>query len=71
MKNENKQKTSSLNYKWRAAESLIEPVFMKFLRATTIEALPHGLSDELLKIAPIKSTKSKKLATSFKKVGNY
>ena len=71
IKNKNKQKTNSLNYKWRAAESLTERVFMNFVRATTIEALPHGLSNELLKTAHIKSTKSKKFETNLKKVGNY
>ena len=39
----------------------------RFLRAITIEALPHRLSDELLKTAPIESTNSKKFETNLKK----
>ena len=39
---------------------------MKFLRAT-IETLPYGLSDELLKTTPIKSIKSEKFEINLKK----
>ena len=56
MQNRNKQIKNSLNYNWRAADSRTEPVSMNFLRAT-IEALSHGLSDELLKTTPVKSIK--------------
>ena len=42
---------------------------MKFLRAT-IETLPHGLSEELLKAAPIKSIKSKKFEINLQKGWN-
>ena len=38
------------------AESQTEPAFMKFLHAT-IETLPYGLSDELLKTTPINTHK--------------
>ena len=38
---------------------------MKFLLAL-IEALPHELSDELLKATPIKNIKSKKHEINFK-----
>ena len=63
-----KGKTSSLNATGEA-ESWTLPAFMKFLRAT-IETL-HGFSDDLLKIAPIKSMKSKRFEINFKKVGIY
>ena len=43
---------------------------MKFLQVT-IEALPQGLSDELLETAPIKSIKSKKFEINFKKFETY
>ena len=39
---------------------------MKFIHAT-IETLPHGLSDKLLKATPIKSIKLKKFEINFKK----
>ena len=42
---------------------------MKFLR-TTVVTLPHRLSDELLKITPIKSIKSKKFEISLQKCWN-
>ena len=42
---------------------------MKFLR-TTVETLPHRLSDEFLKITPIKSIKSKKFEISLQKCWN-
>ena len=42
---------------------------MKFIRAN-IETLRHGLSDELLKTAPIKSIKSKKFEINLQKGRN-
>ena len=46
-------------------ESETEPAFKKFLHAP-IEALPHQLSDELLKAIPIKNIKSNKFEINFK-----
>ena len=51
------------------AESWTEPAFMKFVRST-IETLPHGFTDELLKIAPIKSINSKKFEINLRKGRN-
>ena len=45
--------------KLQLAESQTDTAFTKFLRVT-IEAVPHRLSDKLLKTTPIKSIKSKK-----------
>ena len=47
-----------------AAESQIEPAFMKFL-LVPIEVLPHRLSDEPLKAIPIKNIKSNKFQISY------
>ena len=42
---------------------------MKFLSAT-IETLPHGLSDELLKTSPIKGIKLKKFEVNLQEGQN-
>ena len=51
------------------AESQTEPALMKLLCAT-IEALLHGLSDELLKTTPIKNIKSTKFEINLQKGQN-
>ena len=43
---------------------------MKFLRAT-FETLPQGLSGDLLKTTPIKSTKLEKSKTNFEQILNF
>ena len=46
--------------------SWTQSAFIKFLRAT-IETLPYGISDELLKTTPIKSIKLEKFEINLKK----
>ena len=48
-----------------AAESRTEPAFVKFQHAP-IEALPHRLSDVLLRATPMKNIKSSKFENNLK-----